>query len=278
MQWRSIALAGALVAATGVGSASTQAQSPRAVELLSGPARPSAIGVTVHDPDASDIKGSAPGVVIDDVSEESPAEKAGIKSGDRIVEFDGERVRSARQFARVVQETVPGRAVPVVLTRAGEPLTVTVTPEAGSDFSFRLLNAPEVWRGPALPARPPRPSLAPPAPPVPFSLDLFGRSSRLGATVESLNEQLADYFGAKQGVLVKSVADGSSAAKIGLKAGDVITAINGDHVDDPSDVARELQRLERSAALSIDIVRDRTPQTLKGKLENGSSTRYRANR
>ena len=51
------------------------------------------------------------GVVIEDVEAESPAQKAGFKAGDIVVEFDGERVRSTRQFTRLVQETAAGRSV-----------------------------------------------------------------------------------------------------------------------------------------------------------------------
>jgi serine protease Do len=96
-------------------------------------------------------------------------------------------------------------------------------------------------------------------------LRLSGR--RLGVTIESLDSQLAEYFGVKDGVLVKSVADGSSAQKAGLKAGDVITSINGTHVSETSDVNRALDRLENTGEFTLDVVRDRKPQTLKGKLE-----------
>jgi serine protease Do len=279
MQWTSAALAGALVATAGIAAAPVaQGQMPRpAAQVLSGFGRSSQIGVTVHDSDVVETKAGAAGVVVDEVGERSAAEKAGIKDGDRIIEFDGERVRSARQFARVVQETVPGRTVPLVLTRGDQRLTVNVTPEAGSEFGMRLLDAPEVWRTPTPPAAPrvPRPAPAPTAPPAPFAFDLFTRTSRLGVAVESLNGQLAVYFGVKQGALVKSVADESSAAKAGLKAGDVITAIDGNQVDDPSDIARELRQLDDGATVTIDIVRDRKPQTLKGKLEDGPRARYR---
>ena len=68
----------------------------RTMSVLAG--RGSGIGVRITDR-------SEGGVVVDDVSTDSPADKAGLKRSDIIVEFDGERVRSARQFARLVQET-----------------------------------------------------------------------------------------------------------------------------------------------------------------------------
>ena len=65
------------------------------------------------------------------MNEDSPAEKAGIKAGDVVVEYDGERVRSARQFTRLVQETPEGRTVAIGLLRDGKKQTVNATPEDG---------------------------------------------------------------------------------------------------------------------------------------------------
>jgi len=85
------------------------------------------LGVMVSDVDA---KSAASGVKIDEVNTDSPAEKAGIKAGDIVVDYDGERVRSARQFTRLVQETPDGRSVAIGIMRDGKKQTVNVTPEA----------------------------------------------------------------------------------------------------------------------------------------------------
>jgi S1-C subfamily serine protease len=71
----------------------------------------------------------------------------------------------------------------------------------------------------------------------------------------------------KEGVLVRSVAADSSASKAGLKAGDVITAVNGRHVYDSSDITRALDRVESNGEYTVDVTRDRKTLTLKGKLE-----------
>ena len=71
----------------------------------------------------------------------------------------------------------------------------------------------------------------------------------------------------KHGVLVQSVTEDSVAAKAGMKAGDVITSVNGTAVEEPSDVRRALDRLDNQTDLTIEIMRDKKPQTLKGKLE-----------
>lgn len=273
--WRALAAAVALAGVSAPPALHAQGPQPlmRAVDI----GRGAYVGVTVHDADGTDAK-EPKGVVIEVVTPDSPADKAGMKAGDAITEFDGERVRSTLQFSRLVRETPRGRGVPVVLTRGGQRVTVTVTPEGsafGDDFSVRLLETPPRARL-AIPPTPPAPPAAPRAPRPPafespdFPFELFGRSrntGRLGITLEDLDTQLAEYFGVKEGVLVKSVAADSAASKAGLKAGDVITSINGRHVYDSSDITRALDRVETSGEFTLDVTRDRKTQTLKGKLE-----------
>src|SRR5213078_740521 len=125
--WKTAAATAVLAAVAGIGAVvappvRAQGSTPRptrALEMLGG--RGSQIGVSVRD-------GATPGVVVEDVSTDSPAEKAGIKKGDVITEFDGERVRSVRQFTRLVQETPPGRKVEAVLMRDSQRVNVSVEP------------------------------------------------------------------------------------------------------------------------------------------------------
>ena len=70
------------------------------------------------------LKTGGDGVVIEEVQPDSPAEKAGLKPSDVIVEFGGEHVRSARQFGRLVQETPAGRAVKATITHDGHTYDV----------------------------------------------------------------------------------------------------------------------------------------------------------
>ncbi len=94
----------------------------------------SRVGMVVRDVETADVTkeklaGTA-GAVVTEVVKESAAEKAGVKAGDVVTSFDGERVRSARQLERLVEETPAGRTVKVALQRAGAPVTLDVTPEA----------------------------------------------------------------------------------------------------------------------------------------------------
>jgi S1-C subfamily serine protease len=108
-----------------------------------------------------------------------------------------------------------------------------------------------------------------------FDVDgLLGRgSARLGVTVTDLQPQLAEYFGVKDGVLVNAVTADSTAAKAGVKAGDVITALNGSSVTSPADLRQRALRLNDGDELSIGIVRDKKAVTLKGKVEGVSPRR-----
>ena len=285
-RWEAAALAAALVAAAGAGAAflppahaQTAARAPRALEIFGG--RGSQIGATVRDveeTDAKDGKLAAPaGVVIEEVSTESPAAKAGLKAGDIVVEFDGERVRSVRQFTRLVQETPVGRKTQTVVMRAGQRVSVTVEPREGNGFVFAdgKLSALQDWGRdfsfdvprPVPPTPPATPK--PPAMPVFPDFDTFvwRTNNGLGITVGDLSQQLAEYFGTKDGVLVTSVADSSAASKAGIKAGDVITSFNGSGVTSPSDLRQRIRALQDGDEFTVGVVRDKKPTTLKGKVE-----------
>ena len=249
---------------------------PSIVQVLTGGG--TQIGVSVRDVDGEDAKrlklANVGGVLIEDVQEDSPASKAGIKEGDIVVEFDGERVRSMRQFTRLVQETPADRQVTTIVMRDGQRVTLSVQPRVAENWrGFREFNR----FGDLIPPAPPTPP-APPPPPgvrvVPKLERWFVTTGRLGITVESLSDQLAGYFGTKDGVLVTSVTDNSSASKAGVKAGDIITAIDGTPVSSPSDLSRRTDRLDDGDEFMLDVVRDKKPMTLKGKVEPRQPRRW----
>ena len=282
--WKSVALAtglaGALGLAVSVGSTAYAQTRPRAavapradVFTLGGGGR---IGVTVRDLEAEDLKGKvASGVAIDTVDEDSPASKAGLKSGDIVVEFDGERVRSVRQFSRLVSETPEGRSVAAAVMRDGQRVSVNVTPESSVHSWVSPPSAPALLNRleRTLPARPVAPT------PLPPTLETFfyRQGNQIGVSVSELQEQLAEFFGTKDGVLVTSVAANSAAAKAGVKAGDVITSVNGGSINDATDLRRRLQELSEGAEFSLGIVRNKQAMTLKGTLER-PATRRRTSR
>jgi serine protease Do len=226
------------------------------------------VGVTIRDLGDDDFKGKTAGmqgVMIDEVETDSPAAKAGFKAGDIVVEFDGERVRSARQFTRLVQETPAARQVAAVVLREGQRVTLNVQPREG-DYRYSFGNLDALVGGRPLKAVPVPPAKMDIRPLVP-KFEMFGTTGRLGISVEELTPQLAEYFGTKDGVLVRSVTASSSASKAGLKAGDVITGLDGGTIATADDLRRRAQRLEDGDEFSLAIVRDKKAMTLKGKIE-----------
>jgi serine protease Do len=269
---------------------SPRAVAPRAIEVFAG--RGSQIGVSIRDVEDNDLKAGKltqpGGVVIEDVADDSPASRAGLRKGDIVVEFDGERVRSVRQFTRLVQETPAGRKAQTSVMRDGQKINVSLEPREGNglnvfgDFGQAqiLRDLGKYFDAPAPPARP-----ATPVPPVPPAAPVFPdiesfvwrTGNALGMTVGDLSDQLAVYFGVKDGVLVTSVVDNSAAAKAGIKAGDVVTSFNGTDVTQPSDLRRRIQRLQDGDEFTVGVVRDKKSLTLKGKAETTRSRRtYRS--
>ncbi len=228
----------------------------------------SAIAATVRDPDKTELSNAKlatpAGAFIEEVRENGAAARAGLKAGDLVVEFDGERVRSAQHFVRLVRETPPGRSTRVVVVRAASRMTLDVAPEAPQPLELRV---PQLERD----VRRQLESL-----PRDFELDLDLEGPRrgivmaprgwLGAQITPMPDQLATYFGTKGGVLVSSVDAESAAAKGGLKAGDVLTSINGRSIESPDDLLGELARARPGDSLTLNIVRDKKASTLKATL------------
>jgi serine protease Do len=224
------------------------------------------IGVRVVDrPDG--------GVVIEEVRPETPAEKAGLKKSDVLMEFDGERVRSARQFGRLVSETPPGRTVKATITREGQRRDVQITPREGRP-PFRDGVALDQLRDELGRFRPDR--MLPPGA-FNFDLDLPGIGRRLGVGVMPLGDQLAQHFGVPGGVLVADVTTDSPASRAGLRAGDVIVSIDGKSVRTREDLVRAL-REATADDVSIAIVRDRKEMTLKATIERPARRTVRSGR
>lgn len=238
------------------------------------------LGVSVSDLKGDELKGAASGGVrVDDVDEDSPAAKAGIREGDIVVEFDGERVRSSRQFARLVQESPDGRPVKLGLLREGKRQTLDVTPESRA-FGWGV-DGDRLGRDIARSMRELEPRLREFRFDAPgFNFEFPGMMTprgRLGIQIDELNPQLAQYFGAKDGgILVSSVNENSAAQKAGLKAGDVITSINGATVRNYDDLREKLRDV--SGEVTIGIIRDKKESTLKATVEDARARMRRPGR
>jgi serine protease Do len=196
------------------------------------------------------------GVEVTRVEENSPAEKAGVKTGDVVLEYNGQRVEGMEQFGRMVRETPPGREVKLTIGRNGG--TQTLVAVLGSRKYRFSGNFPQGFEVPEFHM-----------PDIPQIFTTL-RSPMLGVEAESLGSQLAMYFAVKEGVLVRSVLDNTPAQKAGIKAGDVITKVDGMAVTTPSELSSAVRSANSKKTYAIELVRDRKPVTVNVNVEDRS--------
>ncbi|HUI43576.1 MAG TPA: PDZ domain-containing protein [Terriglobia bacterium] len=273
-----IVAAGVAIMAVGVALGTTALRAQKAddhgpegdLRTLIVPGSGSWLGVALKDisaDQARDMKlGGEYGALVDRVEPDSPAAKAGLESGDVIVGFAGERVRSVAGLTRMVRETPAGRAVEIEVRRGGEKKTLTATVEPRRDSMAPLMSGlrTEVWPDVNLPV-------------YDFAFGFGG--PRLGVSVTPLTQQLGDYFGVKdgKGVLVREVVSGSAADKAGLKAGDCILKLDSAPIESADDLHRVLlNRRGESRDVTLTIVRNRQQQTLQVHLEPAPQPGHRA--
>ena len=230
------------------------------------------LGVSLAEIDANrarELKLREPqGVEITRVESDSPAEKAGLKSGDVILEYNGQHVEGMEQFGRLVRETPVGREVKLQISRNGSTQSIAATVAtrkvrtltAGNMEFFNKWDMPDIH--------------------LPDMSQVFTtvRSPVLGVEAETLSPQLATFFGVKDGVLVRSVTKDTAAEKAGIKAGDVITKVDGMTVTTPNELASALRAARSKRTFALNLVRERRETSVNvtvedSNLERGPRTR-----
>lgn len=218
------------------------------------------------------------GVGVTQVVKDSPAEKAGLRKDDVILRIDGENITSVRKLNRIVSELAPDQSVRISVSRGGSEQEVTATIGKRSNTAFAgdlLRGEPRVWKfeGPDLKEwkfeGPLKDRLENNNGDLTFVL---GNSRRIGVSTMELTKQLADYFGIAggKGVLVTSVTDDGPAAKAGLRAGDVITAVDGEAIDSPGDISRAINR-KKEGDVTLTVIRNKSQQTIHVTPSEGGS-------
>jgi serine protease Do len=197
------------------------------------------------------------GVEVKRVDENSPAAKAGIRENDIILEVDGHRIETIDQFIRTVGEANPGTKLALTIWRNGAKQTLNATLESRPAQMFAFAG-PDGMQVPVVPPFPPMSNG--PWDGNDFSF-MTGASPRVGFEGEMLTPQLAEYFGVKEGVLVRTVVAKTPAEKAGLKAGDVVTKVNGTPVTTPREIS-SLVHMARNGKIALTIVRNKREQVL----------------
>ena len=204
------------------------------------------------------------GVEVTHVEENSPAAKAGLKEHDVILEVNGKKVDDSDQFVSTIGNTMPGSKVTLAISRDGARQTMTATLDP-RPVQFMTMNEPNgPWMTP-MPAMPMTPSAI--WENAPF---MTGQAPRVGFEGETLTPQLAEFFGVKEGVLVRSVTEKTAASKAGLKAGDVIVKVSGTPVSSTREISGLIRAIHKNVTftvmrnhkevlLNVEIAEDRTP-------------------
>lgn len=224
-----------------------------AVPALWAQAAGSYLGIWIWEVDAARAKelrlGQPGGIEVTLVRPGSPAEAAGVKAGDVVMEYEGQKVQGIEQFSRLVRETPSGRSVKLQIVRNGSAQVLTAKILAQTERA----------------AEKARIVLTQERQDVPSSL-MTWRSPVLGVDAEPLFGQLAGYFGVTEAVLVRAVASGSPAERAGMKAGDVITRVGKQPVTTPAEITARL-RAVTTPTVQVVILRDRKEATFNVALE-----------
>jgi len=220
------------------------------------------------------------GVVLGRIAPDSPASKSGLRENDVVTEINGQQVEGAMQFRRMIREIPAGRNVQLTVWRDGHTQKINVTLGKSEELRHNMTKVTPgtpgtfAFRMPELPEMPDLPEVAeiPEMPSMEFDgAMLYAGHPRLGIDAEDLAGQLGSFFGAPdgEGILVRSVNSGSPAEKAGVKAGDVITSLNGERIRSVGDLRQKLAAQHGEKDKDAET-KDKTRTVKLGVLRNKS--------
>lgn len=231
------------------------------------------LGIDVSDVTEADINllhvKEARGAQITRVDHDGPAGKVGLQVRDVVVRINGQAIEGEEQCRRILRETPPGRSVTLSISRNGQMIDISATLANRAEVEKRAWDEHFV-----VPQPQPNDSYMP-APQAEPKESQFGAAKSFlgnhltfsspytGLTLDAVGAQLAEFFGAKdgKGLLIHTVDANSPAASAGLRAGDIVTRVNGRPMESTKDWDRML-RDTRGKSVGVTILRDKREQTL----------------
>jgi serine protease Do len=170
------------------------------------------------------------GALISDVFKDSPADKAGLKAGDIVLEFDGRQIGDYNELPRIVAATPVEKKANIAVFRDGKRLELPIVVTRLKDGDPEATDGDESE-----------------------SVDGDGKESeKLGFVVQELNKQLADRLGIKdsKALVITEVKPGSQAEEADIFAGSVVVEINGQRPDSQEKFNAVVAKLKKG-----DVVR-----------------------
>ncbi|MGO9336273.1 MAG: PDZ domain-containing protein [Terracidiphilus sp.] len=269
------------------GARSGPAQSTQMVELMQGTnpllvqhtgSPQGYLGAYVEDVDSEKAQAlklkEVRGAVITLIDHDAPAGQIGLRVNDVVLQINGQNVEGAEQLRRMLREIPPGRKVSLEFSRDGNLQTTSV------ELADRRAMEHDVWNklgnnGDVFVAQNPGMGVlaggGDGSLPGMFHMPIFGSTLNVGAMVEPLTGQTADFLGVPNGLMVKQVAHKSEAALAGFKPHDVILKVGNDPITTLSDWDRAL-RSNQGKPVQVTILRDRKQQTLTLQVDSKHKT------
>jgi len=169
------------------------------------------------------------GALVNDVTEGSAAEKAGIQPGDVILKFDGTTVEAWSDLPPLVGSNPPGTKAEVLVSRNGKEKKFNVTLDAlEADEEGNLLGAESDSR----------------------------QSNALGLQVEPIRDDMRRALGDPDGGVVVTQVESDAAYRAGIRRGDVILMINNEKIDDVDSFERAVKSVPEGKAVALRVMRE----------------------
>lgn len=173
------------------------------------------------------------GALVSRVMPDSPAEEAGLEAGDIIMEFNGKVIEHSSELPYLVGNLSVGSEAQATVFRNGSEREVTIELAKRPDDSQVAKQQMN--------------------------------QNRLGMSVTSVPENIADQIGVEGGVMVEQVM-GGAAARNGLQQGDVITMLNGQNIEGVEDFSELAQKLPNNRSVPMRVIRDGYPMFIPFKI------------
>ena len=168
------------------------------------------------------------GALVGQVMPDSPADKAGLKAGDVIIEYNGKEVSLMSMLPAMVANTSVGEKAKLVLVRDGKKKNITVEIGKLEDEDSVLADTET------------------------------GTSRKLGLTVQELTPKIAESLGIDEtkGLIVSDISPGSAAAEVGILRGDIILEINKEKIESIAQYKKALQAAQEKKSMLLLMKRD----------------------